>query len=161
MKRQKAVLNIPMSIAGILLCLTLFSSHLCSGLYAKYVSSDSGEDTARVAAFDVSENGACFSESFLVETVPGISERIITVENNSEVAVTVTVTIENITKNIPYTFAIDSDDFAEDKCVVTCSMEPNSTRDIQVAANWSEEGALAYMGMVDYIELTIRAEQID
>lgn len=36
------------------LCMTLFSSHMTGGLYARYTSSASGSDEARVAKFDVS-----------------------------------------------------------------------------------------------------------
>ena len=36
------------------LCMTLFSSHMTGGLYARYTSSASGSDSARVARFDVS-----------------------------------------------------------------------------------------------------------
>ena len=36
------------------LCMTLFSSHMTGGLYARYTSNASGSDSARVARFDVS-----------------------------------------------------------------------------------------------------------
>ena len=36
-----------------LLCLVLFSAHLTSGLYARYTSEASSQDSARVAKFDV------------------------------------------------------------------------------------------------------------
>lgn len=38
----------------VLLCLVLFSAHLTSGLYARYTSTSSAGDNARVAKFDVS-----------------------------------------------------------------------------------------------------------
>jgi len=44
-------LNIPMCIACVLLCLTLLSVHLTSGLYSRYTSSASGSDSARVVKF--------------------------------------------------------------------------------------------------------------
>ncbi|MBE6788555.1 MAG: hypothetical protein E7539_02715 [Ruminococcaceae bacterium] len=160
-RQPKAKLNIPMCIACILLCLTLFSFHLCGGLYAKYIVADSGEDFARVAKFDVSEDGAYFSKNLLVETTPGSVERSIEVVNNSEVVVAYTVTIENATKNIPYTFSVDNSTPAKDKCSVVCYLKPNSTNKIKMVATWSEQGALKYMGMADLIKLTIKAEQVD
>lgn len=158
---RKAVVNIPLCLAGLLLCLTAVSCHLCGGLYAKYTAAGAGEDSARVARFDVSQDGACFSEELLLETVPGTTERTITVENNSEVAVACTVTIRNTTQNIPFAFSVDGSVPVQDVCRVVCYLEPQSTRRIAIAAMWSEEGALAYMGMVDLIDLTIRTEQVD
>ena len=49
--KHKMRVNIPMCLAGILFCLTLISIHLTSGLYAKYITSVSGSDSARVIAF--------------------------------------------------------------------------------------------------------------
>ena len=72
---HKTKMNIPMCLAAILLCLTLFSFYLCGGLYARYTTSDSGEDAGRVARFDVSEDGAYFSKNLLIETAPGRVER--------------------------------------------------------------------------------------
>lgn len=48
---KTAKVNIPMCIASFLFCLTLISIHLTSGLYAKYISSASGGDSARVITF--------------------------------------------------------------------------------------------------------------
>ena len=160
-RQPKAKINIPMGIACVLFCLMLFSFHLCGGLYAKYTSGAFGEESARVAKFDVSEDGAYFSENLLIEVIPGSIERSITVVNNSEVVVTYTVTIENTTQNIPYTFSVSGSTPIKDKCSVVCYLEPNSTNNITIVATWSEEGALKYMGMVDLITLTISAQQVD
>ena len=159
--KKTAKVNIPMCIASCLFCLTLFSFYLCGGLYARYTTSDSGEDAARVARFDVSEDGAYFSENLLIETVPGSVEREIVVTNNSEVAVAYTVTIKNTTKNIPYSFSVDGSEPMPNECTVTCYLKPNSTESISIVAEWAEEGALKYMGMVDLITLTISAQQVD
>ena len=43
--------NIPLRLAAVLLCLTLFSVYLTAGLFARYTVSGSGADTARVAGF--------------------------------------------------------------------------------------------------------------
>jgi hypothetical protein len=50
-----------MLLAGVCLCLVLISSHLTSGLYARYTTSASGSDSARVIQFNqltVTENGS-------------------------------------------------------------------------------------------------------
>lgn len=75
MNRQpKAKLNIPMCIACILLCLTLFSFHLCGGLYARYVASASGQDLARVVKFGdltFTETGDFYEDNKLM-IIPGV-----------------------------------------------------------------------------------------
>lgn len=161
-KQPKEKINIPICVACVLLCLTLFSFHLCGGLYARYTSTATGSDYARVARFDVSEAGACLSTDYLVETVvPGTTTQRITVTNNSEVAVAYKVTVENTTQNIPFAFSVNGSEPVQDLCSVVCYLEPNSTSDIAVSSVWSEDGALEYMGMVDLIKLSIRAVQVD
>lgn len=44
-------LNIPMCMACVLLCAVLFSIHLTSGLYSRYVATGDGTDSARVITF--------------------------------------------------------------------------------------------------------------
>lgn len=51
-QQPKAKMNIPMCAACVLLCLTLFSIHLTSGLYAKYIAKGTGSDEARVIRFN-------------------------------------------------------------------------------------------------------------
>ena len=50
-RKDKVKMNIPMCAACVLLCLTMFSIYLMSGLYARYVTTASGGDGARVAKF--------------------------------------------------------------------------------------------------------------
>ena len=50
-RAQQGKVNIPICLAGVLLCLTLFSTHFTGGLFARYVSRDSGSDSARVIQF--------------------------------------------------------------------------------------------------------------
>ena len=44
-------INIPMALACVLFCLVLISTHFTSGLYARYIVTDSASDSARVVAF--------------------------------------------------------------------------------------------------------------
>lgn len=72
---HKAKMNIPMCLAAILLCLTLISIHLTSGLYAKYISSASGNDSARVIKFGeltLTEEGD-FYEGNKLMIIPGVA----------------------------------------------------------------------------------------
>lgn len=71
---NKARVNIPMCCACILLCLTLFSFHLCGGLYAKYTASGQGSDSARVIKFSnitITETGD-FYEANKLMIIPGV-----------------------------------------------------------------------------------------
>lgn len=81
-----AVGTLMMRIAAVLLCLVLFSLHLMSGLYAKYTSSGNGDDTARVAKFEVNVTGIPSAVSIDSKTTNNGTYEI-TVTNESEVAV--------------------------------------------------------------------------
>ncbi|MBR2028537.1 MAG: hypothetical protein IKA10_06090 [Oscillospiraceae bacterium] len=51
-KNKKAMpVNVPMAMACVLFCLTLFSTHFASDLYAKYTTSGEADDGARVVKF--------------------------------------------------------------------------------------------------------------
>lgn len=72
-KDRPAMVNIPMCIALALLCLTLVTSHLTSGLYARYVAQDESFDSARVIKFGnirLIEEGSFFEEGKL-RIIPG------------------------------------------------------------------------------------------
>ena len=48
---RRSHLNIPMCLASVLFCLTMVSVYMVSGLYARYTTSGSSEDSARVIRF--------------------------------------------------------------------------------------------------------------
>ena len=48
---KKPKMNIAMNIAMVLFCLTVFTTYLASGLYAKYSTQATGSDSARVIKF--------------------------------------------------------------------------------------------------------------
>ena len=50
---EKAKLNIPVCAALVLLFLTLLTTHITGGLYARYAAQTTGRDTARVARFEI------------------------------------------------------------------------------------------------------------
>ncbi len=73
-KPQQTKINIPICLACILLCLTLFSLHFTSGLYAKYTAKGSGGDGARVIKFGnltLTETGDFYSNNKLM-IIPGV-----------------------------------------------------------------------------------------
>lgn len=56
-KNRKPSGNIMMRLAAVLFCLVMFSTYLMGGLYARYVTRGGGDDSARVAKFDVKGTG--------------------------------------------------------------------------------------------------------
>lgn len=87
-RRARAHMNIPICLAGILLCLTMFSIYVASNLFARYQTTASAEDDARVAKFDVDVTGQTQNPvlAYAYGTVMG-NACTITVVNQSEVAV--------------------------------------------------------------------------
>lgn len=74
-RRNRAKMNIPMCIGCILLCLTMVSVHLTSGLYARYATSSEGSDGARVISFgelSITETGDFVSDRELM-IIPGVN----------------------------------------------------------------------------------------
>ncbi len=72
-KRSK--INIPIVLACILLCLTLISIHFTSGLYARYVSTADGKDSAKVASFGnltLEEEGSFQNSIKTALIIPGV-----------------------------------------------------------------------------------------
>lgn len=91
--------GIMMRIAAALLCLVLISIHLMSGMYAKYSTTGRGDDSARVANFDVEITG---EETDLEVTCrENKGAYTITVNNKSEVAVAYTISVTADTPLIP------------------------------------------------------------
>lgn len=80
----KAKLNIPMCAALVLLLLTMISIHMTSGLYARYTSTASSDDSARAAKFHVASTLEQAKDSD-GNDVNG--QFVLTVTNHSEVAV--------------------------------------------------------------------------
>lgn len=97
-KSKTAKLNIPMTIAAILLCLTMISFHMTSGLYAKYLTNGSGGDFARVITFGeltLTEEGNFYDTGKLM-IVPAVDlqKRVMVEFDGSEAATYVFVELD-------------------------------------------------------------------
>ena len=119
----KTKLNIPMLAALILLLLTMVSTHFTSGLYARYSSTATGTDTARVAAFKVTGTVAA------VEGKPGEFE--VTVNNESEVTVNYSLEVV-LDPHLSVTIGSDKKQLKADETSVTFTntdwkLAPNTT----------------------------------
>ncbi len=175
----KKQLNIPMCLAFVLLCLTLISMHFTGNLYAKYISKDGADDSARVARFnvDISTGG---SEVFEFEPMVKIRPNenghfseiaVVNITNSNEVAVRVHMFVEKKTDNIPFKLRInESEDdqdpshtYDEQSIEKIYEIAPNGlgNHKLIVCTDWQKEDSAKYMGMVDLITIRIEVEQID
>ena len=126
-----------MRIAFLLLCLVIISVYMMGGLLAKYTANGSGEDSARVAKFDVKVTGTATDKEIVAVDVadananPGTYQ--ITVKNDSEVAVryTISVTITPEDRNVDGTPDFESDDI---ECVIKRGDTESNAGELAVGA---------------------------
>ena len=159
--KRNTKLNIPMCVACVLLCLTLVSIHLTSGLYARYTSADAGVDSGRIAKFDIKHGRYKLSEELVLALAPGTHVTEIEVYNKSEVTVDYTITIENVTGNIPLQFQVDDGVASSGLFTREHTIPMDSVYKYELKIIWPAEDALAYMGMVDLLRITVNTVQKD
>lgn len=100
-RNSRAKMNIPMCVACVLLCLTMFTTHLMSGLYARYVATGEGSDSARVATFgDVTivETGSFVDGEAVVTPGVPLTKDAKVLYSGSEVAVYIFLEVD-VSKN--------------------------------------------------------------
>ena len=149
----KAKLNIPMCAALVLLLMTMISIHLTSGLYARYTTTATGSDSARVAKWDV--KGSSNNTALSIQNLPGNDSGTysFTVTNDSEVATEYTVefvfqtdvsewmllTLDKTEDNNGTAGVFSSDD--KKICAFpgkyTLAPGSNATHTVLMGANWS------------------------
>ena len=172
MKKSNKKTPIVFYVGILLACLTLVSIHMTSGLYARYTTSASGQDSARVARFEVTETlevikaDGTTENTFVVGDVlrPGVSTTYtFTVKNNSEVAVSLTV------QNTKYTIGDEGkvSDTRYDELPILVSgeavvLQPGETRNVVFELIWDPAKTdPSYGYMIDMVELTVIVQQVD
>lgn len=173
MKSKHSFSEIVLTCASILLCFTIVSSYLTAGMFARFVSSDTASDSARVATFNVDKRGA-LTTSFAAEFVPGVPcYKEIIVQNKSEVAIEYTITILNKSNNMKLSFRFGTDEndlrpmteTSEGYTYTTYFASSSKEQRYVLEITWipSDDPAydLAYMGAVDQIAVTLMATQVD
>lgn len=157
--------NISMYIACALLCLTLITTYMTSGLYARYTAQDEMYDGARVAEFEVTDQYTSFSQNMRFDIAPDDEYTAkVTVKNNSEVAINYKLSVNNVTENIPLKFKVSSDggNTYKDLPYRGFDMAPGGATAIYtLKVEFDDKNAINYMGMVDLIMIELKAEQID
>lgn len=109
--------NKMMRIAGVLLIAVLLTMSVVSGTFAKYVTSDSVSDSARVAKFgvDVAASGKLFDQNYLATsddtpagtTPDGSDNTALTVESSTNVVAPGTKNTEGLTLSVTGTPEVD------------------------------------------------------
>ncbi len=173
MKKSTKIIFI--CLIAMIFCTILFSMQLVGSAYARYKTTVSNSDNARVAKFNITQSGTIFQE-INVSFPRSEEEQPITLEikNDSEVAVEYVVTVTNVTGNFPtLQFVLKAAD--ENTAPITTSTHENGvstnkvyrlpgnktdtyTLDITLL---EDENNLEYMGMVDYITISVTATQVD
>lgn len=167
-----------MRLAAVLLSLVMLTTGMISGRYARYVSGASGSDSARVAKFSVTQaivyNGESLSASIRdVEILPGQTVVInVIVDYNMEVAakstITATNSYEGVPGNLPLSFVVyepGTDDGAATTGTYSFVANCHSgeyQKEFVVQATFPDTGnPQAYIGMVDFLTVSVTTEQID
>lgn len=136
----------------VLLVLVCLSTAMVTGRYARYYSAAGGEDSARVAKFDVVVSD---TESQLASVLiqPGeTAEKFFTVENKSEVAVALRFQVTSKYQNLPLEFLHP----------VNGVVAPGETKDVPLEITWpAKNNSSHYIGKVDLIEISVQAVQVD
>lgn len=154
MRQQNSIKTpIVFRIALLLLCTMLFSFYLIGGLYARYTSSASGADSARVARFEFTDD---LTEQFItlpLSLSPGEHyDTSVKIHNKGEVAIHCVVTIENLTGNLPI----------ETKTYTSSTIAKDEETTLDVVIEWpAEKNSIEYMGKSDIFRIRVTVEQVD
>ena len=142
-------------VAGLLLVLVLFTSHFSLNIAARFVSKGAGGNGGEVAKFSfvITSDLTAPAVDLAVENIkPG--DRFaygVEIKNQSEVAVRCTVQAKNISGNLPLVLNTVSKD-----------LRVNQTQTLTFFVEWPEsENSSDFMGLVDWLEFSVKVEQMD
>ena len=162
--------NRVLHIALLLICAVWITAHMTSELYARYTSSFSGDDGARVACFKFTDNLASQAQLFPAELYPGASEdRTLTIENQGEVAIRYVVTIVNTTNNLPLAVVATVDGVEQTISledgpveIFSSSIAPDSSGSLTWTLLWpADRNSSDLMGKMDVLKIVVTVEQVD
>lgn len=157
-------------LAAVLLMLVLVTTSMVTGRYARYTTSSSGSDSARVAAFKISQS-VVQGETDMTATVPmpeikpGETVNYTVVVNmDTEVAVRNTITVSSLYGNLPLQFKIgESGTDGTQGGTYSQDCQPGEyQKTYEASVTWPAiENSVNYIGMVDLLTITVTSEQID
>lgn len=173
MGQKREVHTILLRLAAVLLSLVLITTGIISGRYARYVTSASGSDSARVAKFSITrsiqvDGVAAKTQTQTVpmpEIKPGETVTIdVVVEHDTEVAVRNTIEFRSVYNNLPLTISVQEKGTEPSlSSTFTAVYSPGRfTKEYEAAITWTPgSNDVDYIGMVDLITITVTSEQVD
>jgi len=150
----------------VLLVVLMLTFHMTGGLYARYSTTASGGDSARVAKFDfeIGADSITQFQNLSLDMAPGENQTVqIKVQNKGEVALRCVVTAVNLTGNLPIQIAEATGDLQNgDIVAVSRDIGIGGTVEFDWTVVWPEADAdITYVGKIDVIKITVAVEQID
>lgn len=127
--------------------------------FSSYVASTVGQDTARVAKFEISGAGAQEIQVSAGAMIPGETfNKQFTIQNTSEVSVELSVSAELLYNKLPLELTINSMASPLTQTLGVDSSEQTYT----LTVHWPKTAnGISWAGKTDVIKLTIGAQQID
>ena len=170
MGKKLEVHTIVLRLAAVLLSLVMLTTGLVSGRYARYATSETGSDSARVAKFTVTQS-ILQRETDLAQTIPmpeiKPGETVIIdvmVEHDTEVAVRNTIDVQSLYSNLPLTISVqEKGTETSGSSTFTAAYGPGTfKKEYEAAITWVRgSNDVDYIGMVDLIIITVTSEQVD
>ena len=156
MQQQNRKTPLVFRVSLVLLCVLVISTRLMGGLYARYSTSATGSDSARVAKFSFTDNYDTQTRNVSAAIAPG-SPLPITVENNGEVAIQYKISVINLTGNLPIVTSVAAPSETiypgETKTIDIVFWDTNETNPEYINPE--------YMGKMDLLQITVSVEQVD
>ena len=169
MKKRKFDFHIfVMRLAAVLLSLVMLTTGMVSGRYARYVTSATGSDSARVAKFTVTQQSITRGETEdLTQTIP--MPLILPGESHTVNIAIAHDAVNNIievssTNNLPLQFSVS--DRSSRQVLGNPASEYFApgihTKEYTVTISWPDTtNAQAYIGMVDLLTIKVTTQQVD
>lgn len=131
----------------------LLTVYFSNGLYARYSTTATSSDSARVARFSFVDNFDEQSQVLPSVLSPGESTSTsISIKNDGEVALVYVVKINNLTNNLPI----------DDQTITSDTIYPGEETTFVWSLDWpKEDNSISYMGKMDLIKITVTVEQAD
>lgn len=157
MKKSNKKTPIIFHVGIVVLCLFLVTTYMTGGLYARYSSSASGEDGARVARFEI--DTSLKTDNAVIDLSglkPGETKTIaLSVENKSEVSVEYFFTVETL-KNLPLEITFSGGGSGN------LLVNGTKTAEHTLTVTWPEEkNDVAYAYELDVVIVLLECHQID
>ncbi len=172
--KSRAKVNITLRIAAVMLVLVLISASMISGMYARFTTTAYGEDSARVAKWDVDVTNTSTTMNFNESGTQIVAEKrdyTFTVTNNSEVSMEFFVKV-SFDKKAPAHITLKLDNGEE----IECNGEESYTFTVSTPLTVGEEKTHSLSVIINYIkddklvdfpnfpntaEISVIAEQVD